>query len=75
MSGQFIRRFGARQRELGMQTAIFGEDVAQVFLASEMVENETRGTGLYLTWVRLETSIRQELSPLMQEPIGKPVVH
>ena len=75
MSGQFIRRFGTRHRELSEQTAVFGKDVVQVFFASEMVENETRGTGLDLTWIPFKTGIGQALSPLVQKRIGKPGVH
>ncbi len=63
MSGQLIRRFGARQRKLSVQTAIFRKDAVQIFFASEMVENEPRRPGLDLTWVLLKTSIDQALPP------------
>ena len=59
----------------GVQSAVFGKDVAQVLLAREMVENEARGTGLDLTWIPFKTGIGQELSPLEQKRVGKPGVH
>ncbi len=63
MSGQLIRGFGTRQRKLSEQTAIFRKDAVQVFLTSEVIENESRRPGLDLTWVLLETGIDQALPP------------